>query len=70
MASTQNEHLNNSTILDDQVVSNLVQIDLVKEHMKTFKMAGLFWSFVETTVILNIWGGIKVKRQFNSARTM
>ena len=31
-------------------------------------MAGLFWSFVETTALLNLWGDISVQCQLDSAR--
>ena len=31
-------------------------------------MAGSFWSFVETTALLNLWGDISVQRQLDSAR--
>ena len=30
-------------------------------------MAGSFWSFAETTALLNLWGDISVQRQLNSA---
>ena len=31
-------------------------------------MAGSFWSFAETTALLNLWGDISVQRQLDSAR--
>ena len=32
------------------------------------KMAGSFWSFTETTALLNLWGYISIQRQLDSAR--
>ena len=31
-------------------------------------MAGSFWSFAETTALLNLWGDISVQRQLDSAK--
>ena len=31
-------------------------------------MAGSFWSFTETTALLNLWGDITVQRQLDSAK--